>query len=175
MKTAKMTFMRWKLHGGTEQLNEHHDLMILAVILLISVSCSKSSGPLGSEISTTVGGPDPNVTFEATLNGTSETPANSSAATGNAILTFNTETKIFTIVVFYTGLTAIASHIHKGAAGVSGGEVFGFPNPLTSPIRYTSVPLDSAQEADLNANLYYINIHSAEYPSGEIRGQLIKQ
>jgi hypothetical protein len=175
MKTEKMTFKRWKLHSGTRQLNKHHNRIFLAVILLISISCSKNPDSPGSEITTTDGGPDPNVTFEATLNGISETPPNSSAATGYAVLTFNTETKIFTIVVYYSGMTAIASHIHKGEAGVSGAEVFGFPNPLTSPIRYTSAPLDAGQEADLYANLYYINIHSAEYPAGEIRGQLIKQ
>jgi hypothetical protein len=152
MKTEKMTFKRWKLHSGTRQLNKHHNRIFLAVILLISISCSKNPDSPGSEITTTDGGPDPNVTFEATLNGISETPPNSSAATGYAVLTFN-----------------------KGEAGVSGAEVFGFPNPLTSPIRYTSAPLDAGQEADLYANLYYINIHSAEYPAGEIRGQLIKQ
>ena len=65
--------------------------------------------------------------------------------------------------------------IHKGAVGVPGGVVFGFPAPITSPIDYTSVALDSTQQADLNANMYYVNIHSAAYPGGEIRGQLIKQ
>ena len=78
-------------------------------------------------------------------------------------------------MVNYSGVTATNSHIHKGAAGVSGGVVFGFTSPITSPVNYTSVALDAAQEADLNANLYYVNIHSAAFPGGEIRGQLIKQ
>jgi hypothetical protein len=72
-------------------------------------------------------------------------------------------------------MTATASHIHKGAVGVSGDVIFGFTPPITSPISYTSVALDATQEADLNANLYYVNIHSTAFPAGEIRGQLIKQ
>lgn len=92
-----------------------------------------------------------------------------------ATLTFNTDTKIFTVVVEYSGITAIAAHIHKGDVGVAGNVIFGFTAPLDSPINYTSPALDASQEADLNANLYYVNIHSTQFQAGEIRGQLIKQ
>lgn len=78
-------------------------------------------------------------------------------------------------MVNFSGITATASHIHKAAVGVPGSVIFGFTPPITSPINYTSVALDSTQQADLNANLYYVNIHSAAFPAGEIRGQLIKQ
>ncbi|TDE28542.1 CHRD domain-containing protein [Flavobacterium ranwuense] len=118
--------------------------------------------------------PGPSLTtFNATLNGTSEVPSNASTATGTATLTFNNTTKTFTITVTYSGVTATGGHIHKGAVGVSGDIVFPFTS-LTSPITYTSVALTAAQEADLKANLHYVNIHSAAYPGGEIRGQLIK-
>jgi hypothetical protein len=32
--------------------------------------------------------------------------------------------------------------------------------------------LNAEQEADLKAGLYYVNLHSATYTDGEIRGQL---
>lgn len=119
--------------------------------------------------------PNPNVVFTATMNGANERPTpNSSSATGTATLTFNTETKIFTLVVTFNGLTATNGHIHKGAVDASGGVVFPFTS-FTSPINYTSVALTTDQEADLNAGLYYVNLHSSAYPGGEIRGQLIKQ
>jgi hypothetical protein len=115
-----------------------------------------------------------NVVFKATLNGASETPPNTSAATGDATLTFNETDNTFSVVVNYSGLTATGAHIHKGAYGVPGNVVFPF-SPITSPIKYTSSSLDSTQKADLFANQYYVNIHSAAFPAGEIRGQLIKQ
>jgi len=146
---------------GTGYLTGLILFFVLSGILFTAESCSKSE--------------DSNVIFQATLNGASENPPNASTATGTATLTYNSNTKIFTIVVYFNGVTATIGHIHKGAVGVSGGPVFGFTAPIISPITYTSVALDAAQEADLYANLYYVNIHSAAYPDGEIRGQLIMQ
>jgi hypothetical protein len=113
--------------------------------------------------------------FKATLSGTNERPnPNLSTATGNATLTLNSETKIFTIVVTHSGMTATAAHIHKGEPTTTGSIVFGF-SPVTSPINYTSAALTASQETDLHAGLYYVNVHSSTYPGGEIRGQLIMQ
>ena len=140
-------------------------IVILTSVLLTASSCKKSDSTSNSNT----------VTFLATLNGTSETPATASTATGYATLTSNTVTKVFTIVVTFNGMTATAAHIHKGSVGIAGGVVFPFTAPITSPINYTSVALDATQEADLNANMYYVNVHSAANPGGEIRGQLIKQ
>ena len=112
--------------------------------------------------------------FTATLNGSSEVPANASSAMGTARLEFDNTTKMFTLNTTFTGLTPNAAHVHKGAVGVSGPAVFPLSD-LTSPIEYTSVALDASQEADLKANLYYINLHTVAYPDGEIRGQFIKQ
>jgi hypothetical protein len=116
----------------------------------------------------------PYVTFVATLTGGSEVPANPSTASGTATLSYNPSTKIMALTVNHNIATPTAAHIHKGASNVAGGVIFGFASAV-SPINYTSVALDAAQEADLYANLYYVNVHTATYPGGEIRGQLIKQ
>jgi CHRD domain len=144
-------------------------LFVCAIVLLSTgiYSCKKSSDPAPA--------PDPNVTYKATINGPSEVPANASAATGTATLVFNTTTKIFTVTVNFTGIAATNGHIHKGAVGVSGGVIFPFTLPITSPVTYTSAALDATQEADLVGGLYYVNLHTAAFPGGEIRGQLIKQ
>jgi hypothetical protein len=118
--------------------------------------------------------PDPGVVFRANLNGASEVPANASTANGTATLVFNTITKVFTLTVTHNIANPSNGHIHKAAAGVSGPVVFPFSS-FTSPISYTSIPLNATQEADLFANLYYVNIHTVAFPGGEIRGQLIKQ
>ena len=113
-------------------------------------------------------------TFTATLNGNNEVPSNASTATGTATATYNEDTNKLTISVPYTGLTATGAHIHKGAAGVSGGVIFPFTD-LASPLTLTNVTLTEEQETDLMNDLYYVNIHTAAYPDGEIRGQLIGQ
>ena len=109
--------------------------------------------------------------FTATLSGANEVPPNESTATGSAELTYNRNTRIFQIVVQYTGVEPAGAHIHLGAEGVNGSVVFGF-DPPTSPINYTSEPLTSEQETELYDELYYVNIHSELFPGGEIRGQL---
>lgn len=114
------------------------------------------------------------VTFLATLNGASEVPANASTATGSCVATFNTTTKILTAVTIHNIAAPTNGHFHKGAVGVSGPVVLGFAT-FISPINYVSPALDATQEADLMANLYYDNIHTAAFPGGEIRGQLTKQ
>lgn len=114
--------------------------------------------------------------YTATMNGSNEVPSNSSTATGSATASYNSETKILTTTVTYTGLTVTAAHIHKGAVGVSGNVIFPFTGALTSPINFTSAAaLTAEQQSDLNAGLYYVNLHTAAFVNGEIRGQLVKQ
>lgn len=127
----------------------------------------------------------PKVIFEATLTGAKETTANKSIETGSANLNFNTDTKRFTIVVTSTlgtvdatgkpiGRPIAMGHIHKGAQGADGPVVFTF-STLTSPITFVSERLSKEQEADLLAGLYYVNLHTVEFPDGEIRGSLVKK
>ena len=139
-------------------------LKIFALIFLTSfvVSCDDDDEP------------NQNETYKATLSGANEATPNSSTATGTGTLTFNTITKIFTITVTHTIASPTAGHIHKGAVGISGPVVYPFSS-LVSPITITSAALTTEQEADLTAGLFYVNLHSAAFPGGEIRGNLIKQ
>lgn len=133
-------------------------------LFFIGVSCSNDDDD-----------PIPNpviVTFNAVLIGASEVPANPSTATGTATGSYNKTTKILNVKVTYSGIAPTMGHIHVGAVGVSGPVVLPFSN-LMSPINYTSPALTAAQETDLLANNYYVNLHTEAYPGGEIRGQLI--
>lgn len=117
---------------------------------------------------------NPNIVFKATLNGSQEAPPNASTATGEASLVYDSIAKKFILSVTHTVPVPTNGHIHKAPIGVSGPVIFPFSS-FTSPITYTSGVLDATQEADLKANLYYVNIHTAAFPGGEIRGQLIRQ
>jgi predicted small lipoprotein YifL len=117
---------------------------------------------------------NPSITaFTAMINGANEVPSTNSTATGQATASFNNTTKILTITVNHNLTLINAGHIHVAAAGANGPIVFPFSG-IASPIAFISGTLTSVQEADLKANRFYINLHSAAFPSGEIRGQLIK-
>ncbi len=112
--------------------------------------------------------------FNATLNGASEVPPTTSAGTGTATATLNTATRRLTWDVTYSGLSgpAKAAHIHGPAApGANAPVVIPFTGNLASPIK-GSKTLTAAQIKNLEAGKYYINIHTAKSPAGEIRGQL---
>ncbi|MBJ7879835.1 CHRD domain-containing protein [Gelidibacter salicanalis] len=118
--------------------------------------------------------PDPNVMFETTLTGPKEVPANSSAATGKATLTFNKDTKIFVLNVTHDIANPTAGHIHMAPAGENGAVIFPFTS-AKSPISLTSPVLTEEQVVLLNNGLFYVNIHTEAFPGGEIRGNLVKK
>ncbi|MCU1504075.1 MAG: hypothetical protein JWM12_3429 [Ilumatobacteraceae bacterium] len=68
---------------------------------------------------------------------------------------------------------AVMAHIHRGAAGVAGPVVV----PLTAPSGPTSsqcvlAAVDLAAEIVANPAGFYVNVHTADFPNGAIRGQL---
>ena len=135
--------------------------------------------------------------FETALLGSSEVPANASPATGFAHIDVDTALNQLTVIVTFSGLTggpAAAAHIHCCAGpgtnvGVAIG-FFGFPAATSGTYTHTFDLLDSSiytvsfftfgggtaagAESALIAGLIggqaYVNIHNANFPSGEIRG-----
>jgi hypothetical protein len=114
--------------------------------------------------------------FKATLDGKSEVPANTSAATGTADIDYDAASKKLTWKVTYSGLSgpATAAHFHGPAeAGKNAGVQVPITNAGTSPVE-GSATLTDAQAADLTSGKLYVNVHTAANPGGEIRGQVTK-
>ena len=114
--------------------------------------------------------------MKATLDGKAEVPPNTSAATGAADIDYDPATKKLTWKVTYTGLSgpATAGHFHGPAeAGKNAGVAVAIPNATSSPAE-GSATLTDAQAADLTSGKYYVNVHTAANPGGEIRGQVTK-
>lgn len=126
------------------------------------------------------------VELRATINAAQENnPANNSLASGTAQMFYDVEKNTFDLFVTINNMTNIAtnSHIHEGAAGVNGSVVTGF-GPETIPqytrsgntltgvfrdVKHLGSPLKLVQGGA------YFNIHTAAFPGGEVRGQLIPQ
>ena len=114
--------------------------------------------------------------MKATLDGASEVPANTSAGKGTADIDYDAASKKLTWKLTYSGLTgpATAAHFHGPAeAGKNAGVAVAIPGATASPAE-GSATLTDAQAADLMAGKYYVNVHTAANPKGEIRGQVTK-
>ena len=114
--------------------------------------------------------------MKVTLDGKSEVPPNSSAGTGAADVDFDAASKMLTWKLTYSGLSgpATAAHFHGPAeTGKNAGVKVPIPNATSSPAE-GSATLTDEQAADLTAGKYYINVHTAANPGGEIRGQVTK-
>src|SRR6185436_2278990 len=113
----------------------------------------------------------PQVLFLATLNGSQETPPNNSTATGRATLLLSPDEKTARVSLSFSGLSSAQTdaHIHGPATlGVSAPAIF--PLPL-GQISDFEINLTPAQVQNLKNGLFYINVHSSNFLTGEIRGQ----
>ena len=107
------------------------------------------------------------------IDGLQPAPPTGSPGTGIGIVTLQPSGMLDFNIVF-SGLLAseIAAHFHGPAPiGINAGVQFGLPPG--SPKIGSVGPLSAAQQADLLAGLWYVNIHSSQFPGGEIRGQVV--
>ncbi|MCP3465063.1 CHRD domain-containing protein [Bradyrhizobium sp. CCGUVB23] len=114
--------------------------------------------------------------LKATLDGKAEVPATTSSGTGTADLDYDAASKKLSWTVTYSGLSgpATAAHFHGPAeSGKNAGVAVAIPNAASSPVKGEAT-LTDAQAADLLSGKYYVNIHTAANPGGEIRGQVTK-
>ena len=122
----------------------------------------------------------------ATLNGAQEVPANASAATGTATVTYNLAAQTFNLDLFVQGIvrTNITGfHLHQAAVGVNGAIIvsnlltLGTFNDVAGGIRYAvnNIPLPAGQQDNFLNGLTYFNIHTNAFGTGEIRGQVLLQ
>jgi len=112
--------------------------------------------------------------FKADLKGSTEVPPVQTSATGTADITYDSASKNLSWTIEHTGLSGdvTAAHFH-GPAGV------GVNAPPVVPIDLSAVAkgsatLDDAQAKDLTEGRWYLNLHTAANPNGEIRGQVTK-
>ncbi len=115
------------------------------------------------------------VKFEVALSGANQVPPANTPGTGILVAEFDTDTNLLSWTVAYEAMTGppTAAHFHGPAElGENAPVVIPLQPPLTSPIVGQAVLTDE-EASDLLAGHFYLNIHSAAFPGGEIRGQLV--
>ena len=113
----------------------------------------------------------------ATLTGTGEAPVNDSTAAGMIRITVDRDKHLLCYELVATGIEIAAGHIHKAPAG-SNGEVVLDLNSFGQPLDEVSSGCTAEVRKGLlrglanNPHRFYVNLHTAKFPGGEIRGQL---
>lgn len=110
--------------------------------------------------------------FVFDLTGSQEVPPISTPATGGCMGRFDAGASEFSIICTHNVDNPTVMHIHQGAIGVNGPIVFDLGSP-ESPVIATWSGMTPAEVADLLAGNFYVNIHTAGRPAGEIRGQVL--
>ncbi len=115
-------------------------------------------------------------TYTAYLTGTQEVPPAATNASGLGRVVINEGAGTMSFVVTFSGLTSnqTAAHIHAPAGvgtnagvGITLGVVGGTSNTIQGGGAITPT-----QIAQIKSGLAYINVHSTNFPGGELRGQL---
>jgi len=114
--------------------------------------------------------------LSGTASGANEVPPVTTNGTATISGTYNASTSTINLTVQYSGLSSGLSqaHLHAGPAG-SNGPVIVNLNPTTGSSSGTisgSFSIPSSREAELIAGDIYLNIHTTNNPSGEIRSQV---
>jgi hypothetical protein len=117
---------------------------------------------------------EPNVrsAFAFDLCGSQETPPNTSSGIGAGLVSIDHEYTSLRYAVAVDGLTGppTAAHIHKAPPGIAGPVLIpiDLPTPYSAGVAEVS---DSIWVFMIN-DLLYMNVHTAQFPAGEIRGQV---
>lgn len=129
------------------------------------------------------------IPFNFVLTGDQEVPPVQTNAVGSAQLLYDTTTQTFDLdmMVFGidmadllgTGPNNTPVHIHNAPAGANGpividiGDMASFqPDGLGIRFQLQNAPI-GVYEPELLAFELYVNIHTANHPAGEIRGQIV--
>jgi CHRD domain len=138
--------------------------------------------------------------LRATLKGFNETPANSTPAAGTFRATISEDQMSIFFELSYSGLVAdsLFAHIHLGQKNVAGGVMIFFcdnsdpsHSPRSCPAREGTVtgtvtaadvigpagqgiaPGEFSEVLEaIRSGVTYVNVHSVQFPAGEIRGQV---
>lgn len=137
----------------------------LAFTVISVYSCAKAG----------IGGPS--YTIDGIANGSQVVPSSSSSAIGAISGSFDGTKNTMKGKINWSNLSGAptAIHIHAGMPGKNGYPYFvlvNIPNKATDSLNFTSA-FTEALEGTVSAGVYYFDIHTAAFPAGEIRGQII--
>lgn len=114
--------------------------------------------------------------FTTTLNGPAEVPPAPASGHGTATVTIDPVKGQLCYELSATGTdTPTMAHVHKGALGVAGPVVVALDAPAKGSAKgCATAPAEALAAIAASPADYYVNVHTAKYPKGAMRGQLGK-
>ncbi|HEV8580461.1 MAG TPA: CHRD domain-containing protein [Thermoanaerobaculia bacterium] len=99
-----------------------------------------------------------------------QVPPVSSPVTGGCLADLGDDAAALFVRCAHNVSQATAAHLHDAPPGQNGPVVFDFAlgNPFSA-----NVPMTPRLVADFAAGFLYVNVHSNDFPDGEIRGQVV--
>jgi hypothetical protein len=113
--------------------------------------------------------------FSIAMTGEAESPAGDPVTTGTATVRLRAgQAQACYTIATTNSEPAIAAHIHRGATGVSGNVVIPLGTPDASGKSKGCATTTRTLVAQILKNPagFYVNVHTAAFPNGAIRGQL---
>lgn len=137
---------------------------LTSVLLISLLALSACNMPLSNTTKAT-----------AVLSAGSEVPPTASTGAGEADIKVDVKADKLSWTITYSGLSGavISAHFHGPAeVGANAGVAIPITGDLLSPIKGEAT-ITAAQKAELLADKWYVNLHTAVNPEGEIRGQVL--
>lgn len=111
-------------------------------------------------------------TFRVGLDAKQQTPPVRSDAVGTGVMSYDHETRVLSYTITHNVLQPTAAHIHGPADPGESANVTNVFNNGNQNTMNGQFVLNDAQEQMLLEDRMYVNVHSTQFPDGEIRGQI---
>jgi hypothetical protein len=163
-------------HTEIFTLTEPHETELLAGLWYLNIHSDQwDAGELRGQ---TIAVPTTQ-SFSALPLDTDQAGVGPTGGAGTISTAYDDASNTLTFCLQWSGLSGPvdSAHFHEAPPGEPGDIVIGinslpnFPSADTGTF-VASVTVNEADEADLLAGLWYINLHTEDHPGGEIRGQL---
>ncbi|OYU35899.1 CHRD domain-containing protein [Novosphingobium sp. PASSN1] len=115
------------------------------------------------------------VVLTANLSGANEVGGGAPEGNGAFRAEVNTESGDFCYTLYAEKTAApTMAHVHTGAAGSNGGPLISIDVTGKGSDMCIAVEPDKLKSIIANPAGFYVNIHTADFPGGAVRGQLVK-
>lgn len=143
---------------------------LLATLALTTVAAGTTAAVLAAPASAGA-----TTAFQTSLSGAAEVPGPGDAdGAGNAVVRVDAASgEVCYVVTTHGTAPLVAGHLHRKAPGTqAGGVVLPFAQASATSFRGCAVSPNVAAGLLADPSAYYVNVHSADFPGGALRGDL---